>query len=79
MKDNIILFLILILISSNVYIYVMFYNLNSRVNVLDVNVGNHSAKMIYLDKVTEVVEDCMEFSDFAECKKNYPKYAEMFR
>lgn len=79
MREKIIRVILTALVLSNGYLFVKFIGIeNSLRNVADVTAA-HNGKMQYLDKVVEIVENCLEFNTLGECKARYPQYAEQFR
>jgi hypothetical protein len=72
MKDTIIFVLLLALIVSNGFLFTKLLAVENKVAVYD-------SKVQYWDKAVEILEDCLEYNTFGECKQRYPQYREQFQ
>ena len=79
MKGNTILAIVLLLVLFNGYLFTKLLALENKVDATAALTATHDSKFQYVDKAVEVLEDCLEYNTFGECKQNYPQYQNQFR
>lgn len=66
--------LLIILILLNIYIVVDQFMTKRKIEGIERSQTVLNEKATGWDMATEVIEDCMEYNTFGECKKMYPQY-----
>jgi hypothetical protein len=72
MKDAIIWVLLLALTISNGFLFIKLQGVESKV-------AGYDSKVQSWDKAVEILEDCLEYNTFGECKQKYPQYRGQFQ
>lgn len=76
MKENIILGLVILLVIGGGYLFYKVSYLEQKVSGIGSAMATFDDKSKYWDKAVEILEDCLEYNTFGECKQRYPQYGD---
>ena len=50
-----------------------------KIQAVENKIASFESRTQYWDMAVEILEDCMEYNTFGECKQRYPQYREQFQ